>query len=72
MKLIKTATTSAMSAGTASSRKWISRIIRDEFTKSTRSKLRNEYLQFSYVSSVIMVILAVEQSVFANTGANRR
>ena len=72
MKLIKTATTSAMSAGTASSRPWISRIIRDEITKSGRSKLRNEYLQFSGVSSVIKVILAVAQSVFANTGANRR
>ena len=69
---IKTATTSAMSAGTASSRKWISRIIRDEITQSGRFKLRNKYLQFSGVSSVIKVILAAVQSAFANTGAKRR
>ena len=72
MKLIKTATTSAMSAGTASSRKWISRIIRDEITQSGRSKLRNENLQFSGVSTVIRVILAVVDSACANTGAKRR
>ena len=70
--LIKKATTSAMSAGTASSRKWISRIIRDEHTKSGRSKLRNEYVQFSGVSTVIKVILAVVHSACANTGAKRR
>ena len=72
MKLIKTATTSAMSAGTASSRKWISRIIRDEITQSGRFKLRNKYLQFLGVSSVIKVILAAVHSAFANTGAKRR
>ena len=70
--LIKTATTSAMSAGTASSRPWISRIIRDEITQSGRSKLRNEHQQFSCVSSVIKVILAVEQSACANIDARRR
>ena len=72
MKLIKTANTSAMSAGTASSSTWISRIIRDEITQSGRSKLPNEYLQFSIVSTVIKVILAVVQSACANIGAKRR
>ena len=69
---IKRATTSAKCAGTASSKAWISRIIRDEITQSGRSKLRNEYLKFSGVSSVIKVIQAVEQSAFANGGAKKR
>ena len=69
---IKTATTSAMSAGTASSKKWISRIIRDEITQSGRSKLRSENQQFSCVSTVIKGILAVEQSAHANIDAKRR
>ena len=72
MMPIKTATTSAMSAGRASSRPWISRIIKDEITQSGRSKLRNEHQQFSFVSSVIKVILVVEQSACANIDARRR
>ncbi len=69
---IKTVTTSAMSAGTATSRPWISRIIRDELTQSSRSKLRNEHQQFSCVSTVIKVILAVVPSACVNIGAKRR
>ena len=72
MKLIKTANTSVMSAGNASSRTWISRTIGDEFTNRGSSELKNQCMTLSGVNTAIKAIVAMALDVCANIGANQR